>query len=171
MSQAGAPPTVHAQLALAAPTVTVFVPPPAGKARLAGSTVNPHVLAAWVTETAPGRVLPGGAATAAVAVADNEEPSVRVGTTPTVLAGPHPLAAYAALLANALRPRVRFLSIIGSYGWGGKTAEQLVEAVASLKAELISPVACKGVPKEADYAALDALADAIAQKHRERNLV
>ncbi|MEZ4550165.1 MAG: hypothetical protein R2874_06735 [Desulfobacterales bacterium] len=41
--------------------------------------------------------------------------------TPTVLAGPHPYAAYAAFLANALKPRVKFLSIVGSYGWGGKT--------------------------------------------------
>ncbi|MEZ4567042.1 MAG: hypothetical protein R2860_08775 [Desulfobacterales bacterium] len=41
--------------------------------------------------------------------------------TPTVLAGPHPYAAYAVFLANALKPRVKFLSIVGSYGWGGKT--------------------------------------------------
>ena len=38
--------------------------------------------------------------------------------TPTILAGPHPYAAYSALLANALRPKTKFLSIIGSYGWG-----------------------------------------------------
>ncbi|MEA1872406.1 MAG: FprA family A-type flavoprotein, partial [Chloroflexota bacterium] len=38
--------------------------------------------------------------------------------TPTVLVGPHPNVAYAALLANALRPRLQFISIIGSYGWG-----------------------------------------------------
>jgi len=37
--------------------------------------------------------------------------------TPTILAGPHPYAAYAAFLANALRPKTKFLSIIGSYGW------------------------------------------------------
>ncbi|HOB69383.1 MAG TPA: FprA family A-type flavoprotein, partial [Syntrophorhabdaceae bacterium] len=30
---------------------------------------------------------------------------------PTVLAGPHPLAAYATLLANALRPKAKYLSI------------------------------------------------------------
>jgi flavorubredoxin len=36
-------------------------------------------------------------------------------------AGPNPLAAYCAFLANALRPKTKFLSIIGSYGWGGKT--------------------------------------------------
>ncbi|VAX34220.1 Flavodoxin, partial [hydrothermal vent metagenome] len=36
--------------------------------------------------------------------------------TPTVLAGPHPYAVNAAFLTNALRPKARFLSIIGSYG-------------------------------------------------------
>jgi len=34
--------------------------------------------------------------------------------SPTVLAGPHPCAAYAAFLANALRAKTRFASIIGS---------------------------------------------------------
>jgi len=37
--------------------------------------------------------------------------------TPTVLAGPHPNVVYAVSLANALRPNIKFLSIIGSYGY------------------------------------------------------
>ncbi|GAI09647.1 unnamed protein product, partial [marine sediment metagenome] len=45
--------------------------------------------------------------------------------TPTVLVGPHPNVAYAAFLVNALRPKLQFVSIIGSYGWGGKAVEQL----------------------------------------------
>ena len=45
--------------------------------------------------------------------------------SPTVLAGPHPLAVYAAYLANALRPKTRFVSMIGSYGWGGKMVGDL----------------------------------------------
>jgi flavorubredoxin len=87
--------------------------------------------------------------------------------TPTVLAGPHPLAAYAALLANALRPRVRFLSIIGSYGWGGKTVETLAGLIPNLKAEVLEPVLCKGLPGAENFAALDRLAEEIATKHRE----
>jgi flavorubredoxin len=86
---------------------------------------------------------------------------------PTVLAGPHPLAAYATLLANALKPKVRFLSIIGSYGWGGKTVETLAGMIHNLKVEVIDPVLCKGLPAEADFASLDRLADSIAQKHKE----
>ena len=33
--------------------------------------------------------------------------------SPTVLVGPHPLAVYAAYLTNALRPKTKFVSIIG----------------------------------------------------------
>ena len=89
--------------------------------------------------------------------------------TPTVLAGPHPYAAYSAFLANALRPKIKFLSIIGSYGWGGKTVETLAGMVPNLKVEVIDPVLCKGVPSEKDLKALDDLAAAIAEKHKEHN--
>jgi len=87
--------------------------------------------------------------------------------TPTVLAGPHPLAAYAAFLANALRPKAHYLSIVGSYGWGGKTVETLAGMIPNLKVEVLEPVLCKGIPDQAAFAALGRLADAIAQKHRE----
>jgi flavorubredoxin len=87
--------------------------------------------------------------------------------TPTVLAGPHPLAAYAAFLANALRPKAKFLSIIGSYGWGGKTVETLAGMIPNLKVEVLDPVLCKGLPSESDFEALDGLASTIAQKHEE----
>ena len=89
--------------------------------------------------------------------------------TPTVLAGPHPYAAYSAFLANALRPKTKFLSIIGSYGWGGKTVEVLAGMIPNLKVEVIDPVLCKGLPSEGDLKALDDLAAAIAEKHKEHN--
>ncbi len=89
--------------------------------------------------------------------------------TPTILAGPHPYAAYAAFLANALRPQTKFLSIIGSYGWGGKTVEVLAGMIPNLKVEVIDPVLCKGVPSEKVFKALDDLAEAISEKHREHN--
>ena len=87
--------------------------------------------------------------------------------TPTVLAGPHPNVAYAVFLANALRAKPRFVSIIGSYGWGGKTVEQLAGMIPNLKAEVLEPVLSNGFPKEADFKALDNLAATIAQKHKE----
>jgi len=91
--------------------------------------------------------------------------------TPTILAGPHPYAAYAAFLANALRPKTKFLSIIGSYGWGGKTVETLAGMIPNLKVEVIDPVLCKGVPSESDFKALDELATSITEKHKEHNLI
>ena len=85
--------------------------------------------------------------------------------SPMVLAGPHPQAFYAAFLTRALRPPVRFLSIIGSYGWGGKAVEILGDIVLPLKAEIIEPVMIKGHPTDKDLEALDALAGKIADAH------
>jgi len=79
--------------------------------------------------------------------------------SPMVLAGPHPKVAYAAILANALRPKVKYLSIIGSYGWGGKLTETLQSLVPALKVEVFPPVLAKGLPGDNDFEALDALAD------------
>ena len=91
--------------------------------------------------------------------------------TPTVLVGPHPNVAHAAFLANALRPNIKFVSIIGSYGWGGRAVEQLSAMIPNLKVEVLEPVICKGFPKESDFKALDNLADAIAVKHKANNYV
>lgn len=87
--------------------------------------------------------------------------------SPTVLAGPHPYAAYAAFLANALRPNTKFLSIIGSYGWGGKTVETLAGMIPNLKVEVLEPILCKGAPSDDTFKALDHLAATIALKHKE----
>ncbi len=91
--------------------------------------------------------------------------------TPTVHVGPHPLAVYAIHLANALRPKARFASVIGSYGWSSRVAEQTVERLPNLKVEFLEPVLCQGLPGEEDFAALDRLADAVAQSHAADGLV
>ncbi|MHC4911437.1 MAG: FprA family A-type flavoprotein [Planctomycetota bacterium] len=85
----------------------------------------------------------------------------------TVLAGAHPVVGYAAVLTNALRPKAKFASIIGSYGWGGKMVEQLTGLVSNLKVGILEPVIAKGHPKDDDFAALERLADDILAKHRE----
>ncbi len=90
--------------------------------------------------------------------------------TPTILTGPHPAASYAAVLANALKPGLKFASIIGSYGWGTKVVETLAGMIPNLKVEIIPPVIIKGYPKEADFEALDKLADAIVDKHKAAGL-
>jgi flavorubredoxin len=90
--------------------------------------------------------------------------------SPTVLAGAHPAAAYAAFMCNAIRPKAKFASIIGSYGWGGRTVEQLTGLMSNLKVELLEPVLAKGQPKEADFVAIDKLADEILAKHKEAGI-
>ena len=89
--------------------------------------------------------------------------------TPMVLTGAHPNVVYAAYLANALRPKLQFASIIGSYGWGGKMVDQLVGMLSNLKVEILEPVIAKGFPRGEDFEALDRLAAIIAEKHKEHN--
>ncbi len=86
--------------------------------------------------------------------------------SPTVLIGAHPSAAYAAFLANALRPKTRFMTIIGSYGWGSKMVEQLKSMLGNVKAELLEPVVIKGYPQKEALERLDGLADTILEKHQ-----
>jgi len=85
--------------------------------------------------------------------------------TPTVHVGPHPMVFSATHLANALRPKLRHAAIIGSYGWGTKAVEQISALIPNLKVEVLGTVLCKGFPCEADFSALDALAEKISQKH------
>lgn len=88
--------------------------------------------------------------------------------TPTVNVGPHPNVAYAAYLANALRPKLKFASIIGSYGWNSQVVERIASLIPDLKVEILDTVLCKGGARKADFEALDKLADTIAEKHAER---
>lgn len=85
--------------------------------------------------------------------------------TPTFNIGPHPSVFSAVYLATALRPKLKYAALIGSYGWGTKALEQLTEMLAGLKLEILDPVSCKGLPREATFAALDVLADTIRDKH------
>ncbi|GBR72249.1 metallo-beta-lactamase [Candidatus Termititenax spirochaetophilus] len=73
---------------------------------------------------------------------------------PTVLAGAHPAAAYAAFLFNALRPKTKILGIFGSYSWGGKMAEQLAGLITNVKPEILPPFICKGLPNDSDKSKL-----------------
>jgi flavorubredoxin len=91
--------------------------------------------------------------------------------TPTVLFGPHPQVIYAAYLANLLRPKMRFATVIGSYGWGGKAVEVIVKMLDHVKVEVLEPVIVKGLPDEAGMKGLERLADDILKKHKEINIV
>lgn len=91
--------------------------------------------------------------------------------TGCILTGAHPLAAYVAILANALRPKVKFISVISSFGWSGtKVPDQLLSLMPNLKPEIIPPILVKGAPTQDTLTALDQLADAIAARHQQLGL-
>jgi len=92
--------------------------------------------------------------------------STIVVASPTVLVGLHPNVGYATYLTNALRPKLRFVAVIGSYGWGGMMLEHVKGLLSGLKVELLEPVIAKGYPKKADFEALNRLADTILNKHK-----
>ena len=86
--------------------------------------------------------------------------------SPTVLTGAHPQVVSTVYLANALRPKLRYASVIGSYGWGGKMLEDITAMINNLKVEILSPVIIKGYPKEEDYDSLIRLAGEVIEKHK-----
>lgn len=88
-----------------------------------------------------------------------------------VLAGPHPAMVSTAYLISALRPKIKNLSFIGSYGWGGNLTGKIEDMFALLKPEKLDYVIIKGAPKDEDYKKLDSLADAIYSKHKDLGLL
>jgi flavorubredoxin len=91
--------------------------------------------------------------------------------SPTVLTGPHPSVVYATYLANALRPKLKLVSVMGSYGWGGRMLDMITGMIGNLKVEMISPLIIKGFPKEEDYKKIEAMANEIVSKHEELGII
>ncbi|MHA1228462.1 MAG: FprA family A-type flavoprotein [Candidatus Hodarchaeales archaeon] len=85
--------------------------------------------------------------------------------SPTVLVGPHPVVAYGAYLANMLRPKAKFATVVGSYGWKGKLVDQILSLLPNLKVELFEPVVIKGKPNKESFQQMDRLIDDIVAKH------
>lgn len=91
--------------------------------------------------------------------------------TPTVLGEAHPVVSYATLLANALKPKAKYVSVIASYAWGGKAIEKIAGMIPNIKAEIIEPVYVKGYPKENDLIAIEKLAEEISIRHKKDKLI
>jgi flavorubredoxin len=91
--------------------------------------------------------------------------------SPTVLTGPHPSVIYATYLANALRPKLKFVSVMGSYGWGGRMLDQITGMIGTLKVDMISPLIIKGFPNDEDYHKIDEMADEIASQHKKLGII
>lgn len=84
--------------------------------------------------------------------------------SPTVLTGPHPMAVYVTYLFNALRPKTKYASIIGSYGWAGNMVEDVVGMLNKLNVELLEPVVSKGTATEEDYKQIDRLVKELEER-------
>lgn len=84
---------------------------------------------------------------------------------PTVLGGPHPAGAYCAMIASALKPKTKFIGLMGSYGWGTRISEIFDGLTAGLKkAEKLEPLLIEGLPTEEDLEKIDRYAEMLAQK-------
>ena len=81
-----------------------------------------------------------------------------------VLAGPHPKAVYVAYLMNLIKPKFKFFSILGSYGWAGRLTETIDSLMPMVKAEKLDYILVKGKPTEEDLKKVDNLADELIQK-------
>jgi len=86
--------------------------------------------------------------------------------TPTVNGGPHPRVATVAGLVNYLKPKTRYLSVIGSFGWSTTVGKSLPAMLPDLDAAMLEPVLSRGLPGAEDMAAIDVLAETIAARHR-----
>ncbi len=86
--------------------------------------------------------------------------------TPCFLGGLHPGAANLLYIANSLRPKTKFVSVIGSYGWSGGMDLVAASMIGNLKAEIVSPIIVKGLPKEDDFKNIDKLTALIIEKHK-----
>ena len=88
-----------------------------------------------------------------------------------IMAALHPLAFNTAFLIDRLKPKAKFLAVIGSYGWSPGPLKKAAELFPTYKAEVVGAVITKGHPREEALGELDELAETIAVKHREAGLL
>ncbi|MCM8819133.1 MAG: FprA family A-type flavoprotein [Candidatus Omnitrophica bacterium] len=91
--------------------------------------------------------------------------------TPTVIGGPHPYVLSATYLFKILKPKTKFVSIIGSFLWGTNMLKYFEEILKGENLEIIEPVIFKGFPTKEIFEKLETLAEKIYQKHKELNLI
>lgn len=86
--------------------------------------------------------------------------------TPTVLGGPHPLAAFALGLLRVLKPSLRSALVFSSHGWAGGATRSLRETLTQMGVELVGVVDVPGHPKEPELGRVRELAQELAQRVR-----
>ncbi len=91
--------------------------------------------------------------------------------TSMVVAGPHPASVNIAYIASILKPKAKFASFVGSYGWGGNLFGVLGDILAKLRLDVIEPVMVKGKPTTDDFKKLDDMVQSIVEKHKSLGLL
>lgn len=83
---------------------------------------------------------------------------------PTVLTNPHPTAMYAAVLVDTLKPKLQFLSYVGSFAWGSKAPQTIEALTSSFKGERLEPFVVKGDPGTEDLEKLEAYIEDLVRR-------
>lgn len=96
--------------------------------------------------------------------------TIVIGTS-MVLAGPHPASVNVAYITDLLKPKAKFASFVGSFGWGGKLFEPFSTMLSKLRLEVIDPVLEKGKATPETYKQLDVMIDSIVEKHKSLGLI
>ncbi|MGB9636742.1 MAG: FprA family A-type flavoprotein [Thermoplasmata archaeon] len=86
--------------------------------------------------------------------------------TPTVLTGPHPAVVSVAYLFNALRPKTKCVGLMASYGWGGRSIEQMMSMLSNINAKVLEPVYIQGLPNKDAFKLIDKLSEEIQKIHK-----
>jgi flavorubredoxin len=86
--------------------------------------------------------------------------------SPAVLMGPHPNIVYATYLISTLKPKTKYVGILGSFGWGNKMVDQITNILQDLGVEFLPPLLIKGHPREQEYSEIQRFATLIEEKHR-----
>jgi flavorubredoxin len=91
--------------------------------------------------------------------------------TSMVVAGPHPASVNIAYVASILKPKAKFASFVGSYGWGGNLFGILGDILSKLRLDVIEPIQVKGKLKADDFKKLDDMVNSIVEKHKSVGLL
>jgi len=86
--------------------------------------------------------------------------------SPAVLMGPHPYIVSAAYVLNMLKPKAKYIGIIGSYGWGNKLVNQMTEFLRDLNVEFLDPLLINGYPKAEDLREIENFTEEILNRHQ-----
>ncbi len=97
-------------------------------------------------------------------VEDTVDAACLIMAVPTVLTGPHPSAGALALMLNAFKPPLKYIALIGSFGWGSQIEKRFYDLLPQVKAERLDTLLIKGLPTEEDYELLDDYAQMVKEK-------